>query len=218
MKTVEERAVQILWDYHQLNQTPREADIIFVLGSHDLRVAEYGASLFLNGLAPWIVFSGGVAHEGDLLKTGWELSEAEMFAQIAESFGVPRNRMILESKAKNTGENVRFTEKILREEKIPYDRILAVQKPYMERRAWATIKVYWPEKELTLCSPPLSLEEYPNKHIGRNEMIHIMVGDLQRIAEYPTRGFQIVQEIPENVMSAYNLLVRNGYTRHLIVH
>jgi uncharacterized SAM-binding protein YcdF (DUF218 family) len=210
------QAVQTLWDYHQLNQTPREADIIFVLGSHDLRVAEYGAALFLKGLAPWIVFSGGIAHEGDLLKTGWELSEAETFAQIAEVAGVPRSRMIRECKAKNTGENVLFTEEILQAEKIPYDRILAVQKPYMERRAFATLKVYWPDTDITVCSPPLSLDEYPNEKISREEMIHIMVGDLQRIAEYPLRGFQIAQIIPEEVMSAYKYLMQAGYTGHLL--
>jgi len=216
MNSVLDRAVRTLWDYHQLHQTPREADIIFVLCSHDLRVADFGAQLFNSGFAPWIVFSGGIAHHGDLLETGWELSEAETFALAAENAGVPRSKMILECNARNTGENVRFTEEILKNRRIPHQRVLAVQKPYMERRAMATLKVYWPDKNLTICSPPLTLEEYPGKEITRENMIHIMVGDLQRIIEYPARGFQIPQPIPENVMSAYNLLLKEGYTRHLI--
>lgn len=43
-----------------------------------------------------------------------------------------------------------------------------------------------------------------------------MVGDLQRIKEYPIKGFQIQQEIPSNVWDAYEKLVSLGYTSHLI--
>jgi uncharacterized SAM-binding protein YcdF (DUF218 family) len=211
-----DNAVRLLWNYHQLNLSPQKSDIIFVLGSHDLRVAEYGASLFLKGLAPWIVFSGGHAHQGDLLETGWPLSEAETFAKVAAEAGVPREKMILECRASNTAENIRFTEKLLKEKHILFNKILAVQKPYMERRALATLQVNWPEKELLVTSPPLSLEDYPNEEISREEMIHLMVGDMQRIIEYPARGFQISQQIPETVMSAYKYLIQEGYNKHLI--
>ena len=47
-------------------------------------------------------------------------------------------------------------------------------------------------------------------------MIDIMVGDLQRIHLYPARGFQIPQEIPPEVWSAYEGLVKAGYDRRLV--
>jgi hypothetical protein len=43
-----------------------------------------------------------------------------------------------------------------------------------------------------------------------------MVGDLQRIRVYPARGFQIEQDVPVNVLDAYNQLVAAGFTKHLI--
>jgi hypothetical protein len=43
-----------------------------------------------------------------------------------------------------------------------------------------------------------------------------MVGDLQRVKIYPEKGFQIAQEIPEDVWRAFEELVAAGYTRHLI--
>jgi hypothetical protein len=43
-----------------------------------------------------------------------------------------------------------------------------------------------------------------------------MVGDLQRIRLYPEKGFQIYQEIPENVMKAYEQLISMGFNKHLI--
>jgi hypothetical protein len=42
-----------------------------------------------------------------------------------------------------------------------------------------------------------------------------MVGDLQRIRIYPSRGFQIEQEIPDDVWQAFEKLVELGYDRHL---
>lgn len=43
-----------------------------------------------------------------------------------------------------------------------------------------------------------------------------MVGDLQRIKEYPVKGLQIKQEIPDDVWCAYEFLVDNGSNKRLI--
>ena len=43
-----------------------------------------------------------------------------------------------------------------------------------------------------------------------------MVGDLQRIREYPARGFQVAQDIPDDVWAAFETLVAAGFDRHLI--
>jgi uncharacterized SAM-binding protein YcdF (DUF218 family) len=209
-------AAEILWDYHLMNMKPEKADIIFILGSHDLRVADYGAELFLKGLAPWLLISGGVAHSGDLLETDWGMSEAEAFARRAVSLGVPEEKIILECRAANTGENVRFSEKILDGKGIRYEKVLALQKPYMERRCYATIKKLWPRRDLIVSSPPLSFEAYPNEEIGREELINLMTGDLQRIIEYPAKGFQIPQDVPDHVLQAYHILLSRGFDRHAI--
>ncbi|HWB26429.1 MAG TPA: hypothetical protein VG738_13170 [Chitinophagaceae bacterium] len=50
-----------LWDYHHTNHSLEQADCILALGSHDLRVAERGAELYLHGYAPLLIFSGGLA-------------------------------------------------------------------------------------------------------------------------------------------------------------
>ncbi len=45
-----------LWDYHLLNQALDKSDCILALGTHDLRVAERAAELYLEGYAPWLYF------------------------------------------------------------------------------------------------------------------------------------------------------------------
>ncbi|MBB6479970.1 YdcF family protein [Spirochaeta isovalerica] len=211
-----EKAAHIIWDYHHMNHKLEKSDLLFVLGSHDIRVAEYAARLFREGWAPVILFSGGVAHQGDMLDTGWGKSEAEVFAARAGELGVPGEAILLETKAGNTGDNVRYSRVILEEARITFDKIIAVQKPYMERRTYATIKKIWADKKLIVTSPSLSYEAYPTNEISLENIINIMVGDLQRIIEYPAKGFQIHQSVPEEVMSAYRQLVDAGYDRHMI--
>lgn len=53
-------AAKILWDYLKLNQPLQKSDCILAMGSHDLRVAEYAASLVVEGWAPLLVCSGGL--------------------------------------------------------------------------------------------------------------------------------------------------------------
>jgi len=214
-KSADQSAIKI-WDYHHIKHKLEMADCILVLGSHDLRVAEYGARLFLDGYAKSIIFSGGIAHAGELLETKWKRPEAELFSEKAIEMGVPRDKIIVENQSTNTGENIKFTEKILKEKGLNFKSLIIVQKPYMERRAYATAKLPWPDKKLIVTSPPISFEDYPNKEISKNDLINLLVGDLQRIKTYPEKGFQIFQEIPKDVWAAYEKLVKLGYTRHLI--
>ena len=67
---------ETLWHYHQLHHDVAPADAIMVLCSHDKAVAERGAQLFLAGLAPLLIFSGGL---GAITKHLWSEPEADQF-------------------------------------------------------------------------------------------------------------------------------------------
>jgi uncharacterized SAM-binding protein YcdF (DUF218 family) len=206
-----------LWRYHRMNHQLEKADVILVLCSHDKKVAERGAQLFLENWAPWLIFSGGL---GVITSRIWNVPEARQFAEIAMQLGVPSEKILVEDKSTNTGENVLFTKQLLEQKQIVADKFIVVQKPYMERRSFATFKQVWPEKEVLVTSPPVSFEEYLNSYSNReltsDDVIGIMVGDLQRIKVYAERGFQIPQDVPPDVWSAYDELVRAGYNQHLI--
>lgn len=202
-----------LWDYHRLGHVLTPADVILVLGSHDRRVAHWGARLYLEGWAPKLIFSGGL---GNLTREGWTEPEADQFAAIAMELGVPGHAILIENESTNTGENIMFTRKLLKDAGLDPGSFILVQKPYMERRSYATFKKLWPEKKLLLSSSPVSFEEYPAGEITMEKFINIMVGDLQRIKLYPEKGFQIPQEIPEEVWDAYLELVELGFNKHLV--
>jgi uncharacterized SAM-binding protein YcdF (DUF218 family) len=198
---------------HQLNR----ADAILVLCSHDTRVAERGAQLFLEGWAPLLIFSGGL---GAITRAIWSEPEAEQFAAIAVSMGVPRDRILIENRSTNTGENVSFTRQLLADRGLDPQKFILVQKPYMERRSFATFKKLWPEKDIVVTSPRVSLDEYlagySNETLSEDDVVSIMVGDLQRVKVYPEKGFQIPQDIPADVWEAFEALVAAGYNRHLV--
>jgi uncharacterized SAM-binding protein YcdF (DUF218 family) len=206
-----------LWHYHQLNHQLQKADTILVLCSHDTKVAERGAELFLEGWAPLLIFSGGL---GTITKNIWAEPEANQFAAIAIGLGVPQEKIIVENRSTNTGENVLFTKQLLRQHDLDPQKFILVQKPYMERRSFATFRKVWPEKEVVVTSPQVSFDDYlagyTNKELSSYDVVSIMVGDLQRIKVYAEKGFQIHQEIPDDVWSAYEELVRAGYDRYLI--
>lgn len=213
-----DRLARIIWDYHRMHQALERADVMLVLGSHDLRVADYAARLWIDGWAPLLVCSGGAAHQDDLLNTGWDKTEAEMFADRAVAFGVPRDNILIENRSQNTGQNIAFAYELLKRHNALPNKLILVQKPYMERRTYATLMKQWPGDpvKMIVTSPPIAFEDYPNAEISKDEMINIMVGDLQRIKEYPARGYQVPQEIPQEVWGAYESLIMAGYDQHLI--
>jgi uncharacterized SAM-binding protein YcdF (DUF218 family) len=206
-----------IWQYHHMKHQLERADAILVLCSHDKKVAETGAQLFLEGWAPLLIFAGGL---GAVTREMWTTPEADQFGEIAINMGVPREKVLIENKSTNTGENILFTKQLLAEKQIDPQRFILVQKPYMERRSFATFKKFWPEKEVIVTSPQVSFEEYlggySNEKLSKDDVISIMVGDLQRIKLYPLKGFQIPQEIPHDVWLAYEELVKAGYNQRLV--
>ena len=209
--------IETIWRYHQLNHELVRSDAILVLCSHDTIVARRGAELFLEGWAPLLIFAGGL---GVITRHLWREPEADQFARIAVDMGVPADRILIENRSTNTGENVLFTKRLLADKQLDPTSFIVVQKPYMERRSYATFRNFWPEKQVRVTSPRVAMDDYlrggTHDALSTTDVVAIMVGDLQRIKLYPARGFQIPQEIPDDVWRAYEVLVRAGYDKYLV--
>ena len=202
-------AAETLWNYHRLSMNaPQQADILLVAGSHDLEVAKKGAELALNGTYNEIVVSGGA---GKVTSGTFAQPEAVIFKQIMVEKGVDKERIIVEDQARNSGENITLTHQLLGEKATRVRSGLLVTKPYMERRLLATAMKQWPEVLWTVTSPDLNLADYLSTPEAAQRTIELMVGDLQRIDTYATKGFQVPQGIPANVWEAFTVLVDAGY-------
>jgi uncharacterized SAM-binding protein YcdF (DUF218 family) len=223
----EERLARVVAEYHRMGHELEKADVVLVLGSNDFRVAECGAAVYGAGMAGRVLCTGrvGALTEGLYRGEGGEMiSEAEAFGRVCVEKGVPEGVLLLEGRATNTGENAVFSRELLERNGLLREvkRAVVVQKPYMERRAWATFRKVWPELEIRVTSPGLDFLEYGVAGVeGRGgcslrRVVEIMVGDLQRIRIYPGLGFQIEQEIPGEVWEAYEALVALGFDGHLV--
>ena len=202
--------VELIYDFlSSPGPVPDHADVIIALGTHDLRVADYAAEVFLSGRAPILICSGGLGKVSSSLFTR---PEAELFSERCRSLGVPPECIFVEAASTNTGENFRFSRELLAARGIFPSTGIAVSKPYMAKRAWATGTKQWPEVCWSVMTQPLSPEEY-----GLNETtVALMVGDLQRLRVYAETGFQAPVEVPDEIWAAYDRLVAAGYDQYVI--
>jgi uncharacterized SAM-binding protein YcdF (DUF218 family) len=205
--------VAMLWDYHDMHHVIRACDVGIGLGSHDLGVAMFAADLYHRGVFPRIVFTGANAPTTvDRFPRG----EAIHYRELAIELGVPEPAILVEPYATNTGQNIELTRKLPLGQGLDVHSAVLISRPYQQRRAFATTKKLWPELEIICASRPLSLDEYIASIGDVNRVINMLVGDTQRIIEYPERGFAIPQAMPSEVQAAYDHLVEAGFTRRLI--
>jgi uncharacterized SAM-binding protein YcdF (DUF218 family) len=213
-----DKNAKIIWDYMLMHHELKKVDAIIALGTNDIRVVDRAFEIWKLGFASTIICTGGMAHMDDINKTGWEKSEAEIYKDRLVELGVPESSILTETQAKSTGDNAILTKKLLQEKNLNFNDFILVTKPWMERRAYATFRKQWPEANILLTSVELDYDTYMNssKDVAKEIFLNVMVGDFQRINEYPKRSFQIEQEIPDSVWHAYERLVLLGFNKYLI--
>lgn len=87
---------------------------------------KHGAELFKKGYGEYIIVSGGKG-------SGENISEAEAMKRILIEEGIPREKIIEESKSTSTAENLKFSSSIIKEK--GFDDILIVSNEFHLRRA-----------------------------------------------------------------------------------
>lgn len=107
--TPQAEAIVVLGGATRNKEVPR---IMVDLNDHGDRLL-YALKLYKDGAAPLILLTGG-----RIQWFGGESSEAESMANILELMGVPREAILLESRALNTYENAVYTKEILARNKI----------------------------------------------------------------------------------------------------
>jgi uncharacterized SAM-binding protein YcdF (DUF218 family) len=204
---------ELIWRYHRLNHRPKNCCAAIALGCNDLGVAAHAADLYHRGLFPVVVFSGANSRE---TFTAFPRGEGVHYRERALELGVPDEAILVEPCATNTGENIMLSRELLRSQGIPVESLMLVSMPYMERRAYATTRKVWPEVEPVCTSAPLTFSEYKKSRDHGTELIDMIIGDLQRIIEYPGQGFAIAQDVPPSVYAAYRRLVAAGFSSRML--
>lgn len=205
---IDMRQAKKLWDYLSSENSSFRADAVVVCCSYDLRVCDHACRLLEEGCANRLVLSGD---RGNWTRELWDRPEALVYRDRALQRGVGPEKIITEERARNLGENISFSRDLLPEAR----RIILVSKPNTLLRLRLTCELGWPGVEFRCSAPALRFPEDASPVIGLPGLIHEMVGDIQRIQEYPALGFQSPHTLPPEILRAYGRLKDSGFDHHM---
>lgn len=204
---------EVLWDYMLMKQiVPDTVDAVVHLGNNTQESTMKRTADIWHQMTkkPVVVVSG----KGGRLTESMTETEAAEAARFGIQYGIPPEYILREEEARNTGDNIKLSLALLTANGLTPKRIVAVQKPFMERRIHGTFQFVAPSIDITVTSPQISLEDYPTADFPRDEVVATLVGDISAILVYGGK-FQVLMEIPPIVKQAFANLVTEGYTKHL---
>lgn len=159
------------------------ADLIFVFGTRLARPAELAAEKYHEGLAEFVVVSGGSSSQPD------GLNEAEHHRDVLLRRGVPARSLIVENRSSTTPENVLFSLPLIEERcGRPPVTVIAVVKRF-HRRALMILARYVPtveriyavdyESDISLAPPSPDRTERETAHLAAMaaEGVDLLVAD-----------------------------------------
>jgi uncharacterized SAM-binding protein YcdF (DUF218 family) len=187
------------------------SDAIVVCCSYDLRVCDYACELLRQEFAPRLVLTGNT---GNWTKHLWTVPEARVFRDRALANGVKANQIYLEEKATNFGENISFVRQLMPDLR----RVTFVTKPASVLRVSLTVPIRWPGITAFVDSPPFAFPDDVSNVIGVFGVMHEMVGDIDRVIQYPGKGFQIPHELPPEILDSWEALLAQGFGSHRVPH
>ncbi|MFJ5608281.1 YdcF family protein [Streptomyces sp. NPDC093221] len=196
-----------------MHHEPRLCSVAIALGSHDLGVADSAADMYHRSFGPLIVIASATSRTTE---AKMPRGEAAHYRDRALELGVPDSAILVEPRARNTGENITFSRELLEVAGVDVTSVLLVSKPYEERRAYATARKIWPSVEFTCASAQRTFDEYMASIQDEHLVIDMTVGALQRFLIYPKQGLMTHQEVPPAVAAAYKHLCSGGFTSRLV--
>lgn len=135
--------------------------------------------------------------------------------------GVPKEKIYLEKNATNTYENYLYSDTIIKKNNLVANSLVVVQKPYAERRSYGIAKQLFKNRNVYITSPefsPIFFEEYykDNQDTNLFEIVNEIVAEIDILKKVPQFKLQIYQEIPRQIESIYQNMVRHGFNKYVI--
>ncbi|MGB9706656.1 MAG: YdcF family protein [Microgenomates group bacterium] len=160
---------------------PQKADLIIVPGSSHPQLPQKAVSLYKEGFAPKILFTGG-------FNSKIRENECNFGKKIALKRGVPGKDIFCEKKSSNTKENALEAAKIVEKHKLPSRKIILISKPYHARRLKMTFAKFFPRSKL-LIIPVKDKRKITSKNWWKSkEKIAKVMEEVQKIGEYYLKG------------------------------
>ena len=165
--------------------TKADAIVVFAAGVGESGKAGGGAQerlkeavdLYRGGYASYFVLSSGYVYS---------FHEAEVMRALAVDQGVPASSIVLEERATNTYQNVRFSDDILRDHR--WKKILLVSSPYHMRRALMVWRKQAPDVDV-VPTPPATSQFYDHARGATLDQVRGIVQEYVALFAYWRRGW-----------------------------
>lgn len=154
------------------------ADVILIPCASQHQLAEKASSLYHQGLAPYILPSGGV-------NPSIEITEWDYLRKVCIANGVPEKAILKEDKAQNSFQNARFSLEVLRNTGIYPKKVIMICKAYHSRRALLTYQTVFPKETEFFVSPIIDSTEITKENwfLTENKINRIMT-EVEKIGKY----------------------------------
>lgn len=187
------------------------ANAIVGFGVFDLGLARHCGDLFRHGLAPRLVFTGGIgAGTGRLGQPEADAWRAELRRSHPE---IGDADVILENRSTNTAENIDFTAALLAREHPSLafgrglQRIVAVASPSRLRRVGLTLRLKFPALRVTRHAPPATLDTETALYAAHGvDFLAHLAGELDRLVSYPARGWIVAEPLSPAIAAVHAVL------------
>ena len=208
---------QIIFDYLAVRSAGlKSVDVILGFGHFDPKIPARCCSLYRQGYASRLLFTGGIgAGSADLKQP-----EAHYFRNEVKRHcpSIPEHAIILETESTHTGENVLYSLRRLRDLALGcgsdsgFDRVILVANAYRQRRVWLTWQRHAPEI-VVFNAPPQTTFEMERALFAEKgqDLIGFLVGEVDRIQRYGGLGYIALVEVPGDVSAACDELRDLGY-------
>jgi hypothetical protein len=214
------RRARVLFKYLLAPRTPWDRLVssccAFVFGRLSVEVGDTAVALYLEKLVDYILFTGGIGKDSDILADlGDGVPEAFFLAGVARSRGVARNDIYTDPIARNGEQNCRLGLELIFQEGLPHDSLILVCYPLQLRRLLAQFKamLYYRQEALRRAGMKTipKIQAVPSAdHIDPANKQQQIVAALEviRLLEWPERNGHyrhpklLKQRVPDRVKEA----------------
>ncbi|WNQ14253.1 YdcF family protein [Paenibacillus aurantius] len=154
------------------------SDVILIPGASHPQLMERAAELYHQGIAPYILPSGGATAQ--VQTTEWEF-----LRDLGVQLGVPAQAILREDQAANTFDNARLSRETLERKGIHPKKVVLVCKNYHARRALLTYQFHFPKETIFQVSPVVDLTGTTKDNWFQDEArIAYVMNELEKVGRY----------------------------------
>ncbi len=209
-KIIQDEACKV-FDYLYMRDDKQRADAILGFGHFDMKIPRTCGKLYEEGYAPKVIFTGGVgAGTADLKKKEAQVFRDELYAHFPD---IPEEDILIEDRSTNTGQNIYFLKEMAFHKWPEHNfskgisSVMLVCNAARQRRTWLTWRKILPEVHAINCPPETTYDQEKELFRSKGRALEsLLLGEMERILDYPDKDFIVEEKIPEDVYNAYQML------------